>query len=291
MWFPSTLLPNSPLYDPQLFFTGTASWQIWKKPLGKTIAQMLCIGGARGGNGGTSSSTVGGGGGGSAAISRLIIPLELLPDILYIEVGAGSKGGAASGNALAGARSFISLQPNSTAANCYLASGNAAAATSTGITGGAAETIATTANCILASNGLFLAIAGEAGAGGGNGGGGTGQTALATKPLNGGCGAGGGANTGGSVTGAGLLPTITGGSGGASPTAGQSGITLWANGIAGFMSTSGAGGGGTATAATTGGAGGNGGLGSGGAGGGGSSNSTAGAGGRGGDGLVAIWCR
>lgn len=282
--FPQDLIGIAPHVDQQLFFTGGANWQTWRKPEGKCFAWMIAIGGAGGGAGGT-NSTSGGGGGGSGGLARLLIPLWMLPDTLYIQVGLGGIGTTVGVNGNSGTSSFISLQPNSTAANCYLASGHTAAGggTTSG-TGGSAEIVATVADCILASFGNFIAIAGVAG-GNQN----LSVTALATIPLSG--GVAGALGNSMNITGAGLIPTITGGVGSPiSPPAtnGGNGITLGGS-LTGFMACGGAGGGGGTS--NNGGNGGNGGFGSGGGGGGGSAASgTGGNGGNGGNGFVGIWC-
>jgi hypothetical protein len=298
--FPQDLTAISPNADQKLYFTGNASWLTWNKPLGKNYAFMLCIGGAAGGGGGGTSHTTGGGGGGSGGIARLFVPLFLLPNTLYIQVGAGGAGGSAGNAGTGGAKSYICTIPTTPggtplSANTLLVSGHTAATTGGGGTAsagsaGAGEVIATVAaDCQLAAIGSTLFVAGVAGIIGGSAAAGGNITALATIPLTGGASGAGSAAAGGNVTGAGEFPTITGGTGGASPTAGGSGYYLQ-GGATAFASVGGAGGGGTATAATTGGAGGNGGLGSGGGGGGGSASSTGGAGGKGGDGFIGIWC-
>ena len=290
--------PESQSADVKIFSTGTGgSWQTWNRPRGKSMCSILVIGAGAGGGGGMSgaSGTVrgGGAGGGSGAIARCIIPIYMLPDVLYVQVGVGGAGGAATVAGTAGQRSYISVAPNTTAANIVMQSGAAAAtggaAGSTGgsATAGAAETISTVTLCILAQAGVLTFIAGKIGAIGGVVGGGVGasNTLLTSSFLCG--GAGGGttpaANTdfaGGTQTGAGIFPTIAGGvSGGATHASG--GYIIQRP----FISYGGAGGG---TSQTTAGNGGNGATGSGGGGGGG--GVTGGRGGKGGDGLVIIQC-
>ena len=168
---PQDLVATSPLSDRQIFYIGNATWQTWRKPSGKSIAYMLCIGGAAGGGGGSSSSTTGGGGGGSGrhqpTADSVMDATRHFVHPWSVREGRGAVGRVRNG----GARSFISLQPNSTAANCYLASGHTAATggASAG-TAGAAEVVATTADCILASDGMVNFIAGVAGVAGGSSG-------------------------------------------------------------------------------------------------------------------------
>jgi hypothetical protein len=212
----------------------------------------------------------GGGGGGSGAIAKALVPIMSIPRTLFIQAGRGGIGGNAAGNGSAGERSYISIAPNTTAANIVMRSGNAAAtggaAGSTGgsATAGAAETISTSTLCIWSNFGLQTFIAGKIGAIGGVVGGGAGaaNALLTASQMNG--GAGGGttpaANTnfaGGAQTGAGLLPDITGGTGGGNPGPGSGGYTNPLNVLFGY---GGAGGGTGGAAATVGGAGGNGGF-------------------------------
>jgi hypothetical protein len=70
-------------------YTATGAWM---KPVGKSIAQVIAIGGGGGGCG--SSATNPGGGGGGGCVSSALIPLSLLPDSLTVEVGGGGAGGA-----------------------------------------------------------------------------------------------------------------------------------------------------------------------------------------------------
>lgn len=286
--------------DVQVFNAGS-QFQLWRKPRNKHMIFAIAIGSGSGGGGGFTAAigTVrgGGGGGASGAIARVLIPAMFVPDTLYVQVGRGGAGGAASGAGGAGARSYISIDPTvGTAAKTLLQSGAAAAtggaagSAAGSAAAGVAETISTTALCILSNMGINQFIAGKIGSIGGVVGGGAGasNTILTSHVLNG--GAGGGttpaANTefaGGAQTGAGLYPTIVGGTAGGNPGHGAGGsdtpLLRW-------LSYGGAGGGTGGAAGTVGGDGGGGGIGSGGGGGGG--GVTGGRGGRGGDGLVAI---
>lgn len=243
---------------------------------------MLCIGAGAGG-GSSGASNTGWGGGGSGAISRLTIPALFIPDRLYVQVGTSGAQNSA------GAESFISSQEMSTAVgDLFLVSGAAAAPAVSSTTGGAAETIATSALCKLSTFGIATFIAGVAGANGGNAPSIAGSNAavLSNIPLSGGGGGGGGgSNSGGNITGAGIYPTILGGSG--TGNAGNSGFTIYKP----FVSSGGSGGSGGSIisgSGANGGAGGNGGIGCGGGGGGG--GNVSGSGGIGGNGFVGIWC-
>lgn len=127
-------LPTSQLFHTQEFFwtasTAWTSWQIWKKPLGKSMAHIFMLGGWGGGWSGVvgaNSTAAGGWGGWSGSQTRVVMPLSLLPDNLYISVWASKTG--------AGIASYVSIYPSTTAnhtvgiANGWWAWGNAAGAT------------------------------------------------------------------------------------------------------------------------------------------------------------------
>lgn len=284
----------------------TSGFAIWRKPRGAANMSAIIIGAGGGGGGGHSAAAGnargGGGGGGSGAIVRFHVPLFLLPDQLYVQVGIGGEGGAATVDGSAGSLSYICAVPNISSGNGNIvqksggntaAQGGAKGTGGAGGAGGAGET-PTSFTTILAPwlallNGV--SVGGQAGVAGGaqTGAVGTSVTfAAGGLPVTGGAGGGGtpAANTnyaGGDITKpSGALewiPTVAGGA-----AAGGAGdcYQSWRP----FVSTGGSGGG-TNGASGTGGAGGCGGPGSGGGGGGG--GVTGGAGGRGGDGLVIIW--
>ena len=286
----------------EFFATGNTGFQIWQKPQGYSMAYILAIGGGSSGAGGATGAIdtgrTGGGGGGGGGQSRLIIPIFLLPDVLFIQVGRGglSVAGNTAGNA--GQRSTIQVSnwAGTSNHNLVLASGNAAAtAPAVAGTAGTGETVFTIANAFYANLGIMLAIAGGNGAAGSNGAAaGSSVTQFAQSITCGGAG-GGGVNTsdvntaGGNITALDLFPAISGGTA-VSGIAGNGG-----NGYHGFMphfyTCGGAGGGGLDTLEAAG-SGGAGGLGSGGGGGGGgtSGGGSGGRGGRGGDGYVSIVC-
>lgn len=152
---------------------------VWNKPRGCTFVSILCIGGGGGGGGGFTRAALGngagGGGGGSSACTRVFIPAYLLPDRLYIQVGAGGQGAASGGGtAGSGVLSYVTIHPAATitATNVIAVSGNAAATggvtgTASGTPGaGSAGSAATIANMPLAGLGFYQLIAGNIGASG-----------------------------------------------------------------------------------------------------------------------------
>jgi len=259
------------------YASDTNAWQTWTRPRNCKFVWIMCIGGGMGGQGGAGTTpTQAGSGGPSGALTRALFPANVLPDILYVQTGAGSNGGGgAAGQTTNNApgnpgRSFVSLTPSSAVVmNLVCTSGLAAGVGST-LT---PETAATVAAAGLLSLGNFISVAGTA------------TTSLSTTIVTG--GANGLTSTsaaGNNVTGIstpGLeIPTSAGGTGG---TGGDGG-----NGFQSFKplcSIGGASGGGNTGG--NGGRGGNGGIGSGG-GAGGPGSATGGTGGKGGDGLVII---
>lgn len=163
-------LIQNPQVDIKSYFGNSVAagvtWATWQKPRGKTMAYILAVG--QGGSGGTgvigANSTAGGGaGGGCAAASRLLIPLMLLPDTLYISAGNGPAG--------VGVMTYVSIRPNTTTNHLVLnatggnVGGNASAGT--GGTVGTAATAASLSTCPLAGAGVSLFLAGLTGIAGG----------------------------------------------------------------------------------------------------------------------------
>lgn len=256
---------------------GTNEWRSWIAPPNHSMCFILCFGGAGSGGGGQiAAGGAGGSGGGSGALARGLFTLNSIGRRLYVQVGQGGNSPAAAGAGNAGTRSFVSLQPNTTAANLILTSGaaNAGGGAASGGTVGAAGTVAAATTAILSNLGLNTFIAGVAGSLG-NATDGANLTALASVPVTGGAGGGGqsGSGAGGNIVAAGLIPAISRNSLNGE---GNAGYRLQTP----FLQTGGAGAGGGGAAI-----GGEGGVSSGGGGGAGGSG---GAGGRGGDGLVII---
>lgn len=303
-------LPRIKVANEQTFYalgaTGVVEWQPWVKPRNISMISIIDIGAGGGGGGGMTGAAGtargGGGGGGSGAITTLLIPAIFVPDILYVMVGRGGLGAAATGIGSSGDRSFVGMMPQNPAtvpmvicsSGAASSSGGAAGTAATGGAGGAAGTIAIMGGALGHNLGLFVPRAGQAGAAGGAQTGGTGNGTIHANvglPITGGAGGGGTpvANTdflGGAVSGiaGSLMPHSTFG-GTAGGGAGAHGMFLTGNPI---WTTTGGGGGGTNGAAGVGGRGGDAAYGSGGGGGGG--GVTGGAGGNGGNGLVIITC-
>jgi hypothetical protein len=288
-------------------FTLSSQWQTWRKPRGVKNVYMIGVGGGSSGAVGdnAAATNVGGNGGGSGGQTCVWIPAFFVPDVLYVQCGAGGRQPTTlvSGQLQqGGGPTYVAIEPSTTlTANMtvLLANGGQAASVSGGV-------LATIAGMPLAARGFYTFFAGQAGTSGGFAGNGNG-TAL-TFPTTGlmvmgGAGGGGGGNPTGGVGGsrsvpAGVpindffLPTQTGGIAAASATpagAGGSGVI-----VRNFIMNYGGLGGGGASSASGGvaGAGGNGAPGSGGGGSGGSTT-VAGANtlarpGNGGDGFVII---
>lgn len=287
--------------------TGTTAWQTWVKPKNAKFIQILAIGGGGGGGAGWSSSFNSGGGGGGGGAGGVILglyPANVLPNILYIQVGAGGVGGKLrSDPGTSGSVTAVSTGPTTDAVlRIIYASvgtfGGGGSGSVGGTAGGPAGTFADTPFSKLGINSYY------GGAGGANGGSvipSDGFSITIGNIVTG--GAGGGAlnasNTGtngGSITGAGLVPTIPGSLtiAGFVPDAssGYSSLpSMNSSNRVPMLFTGGAGGGANSSTSTgKGGNGGNGAFGCGGGGGGASNFSTTanGTGGNGGDGLVII---
>ena len=232
--------------DVQIFtgknLTAGQSTEIWHKPRGKTMIDILLIG--KGGNGGTGaigavSTAAGGGGGGSGGQTRLTMPLCLLPDVLYLSL---------MGLAATGAQySYISLMPSQAAGGGQpMSSGTLVSAAGGGNGGNAAGATAGSAGAAGAAASVSTmplgwayatALGGQAGIIGGTTGGGGALNIPVTGLLVCGGTGGGGVGAGGSVgsrggqyavtTGTPLFPahtsTLTAASATSPPTDGSSG--------------------------------------------------------------------
>ena len=297
----------------QVFYTkGVTDWQVWNKPNNCRFIFIMCIGGGGGGgagqNGAGSTSRQGGGGGGSASVSVAFYPSYVIPDTLFLQVGAGGIGGRGGITPLSGADgniSYVSVESNSTAINILLQSDTASAGG--GVVGGAGGTAGTGGTAwlgtgVISDCSFANSVAGQSGTTGGVAGTPTAIT-IGGVITTGGAGGGGysaGVNTGGSITGSSFIPTITGGGGNINLNGvdGSGGYCSLNPSLLGSIRqpiffTGGAGGG--TSNNFTGGAGGNASFGSGGGGGVGSTTggvgaNGSGAGGKGGDGLIIITC-
>ena len=278
-----------------IFYANGSTWQTWKKPRNCSHVFMIAIGSGGGGGGGIigvaggQSNVTGGGGGG---VTRAMFSANLLPDLLYVQVGLGGLGATTQGGTGgAGNKSYVSLTPTVTINNLVIVSGAiAATGGQSGAISNLGETVAvnTSANILPLSN--YTSTLGMSATQGF-------QTAQPTdlSPLtsqittSGGAGAPGAAGVS-AFNGAGwsattFSPKINGGIGSQfTGGTGDNGITIWKP----FFSVGGAGGGsGYDATLGTGGNGGNGGIGSGG-GAGGNGVLKFGNGGNGGDGIVFI---
>ncbi len=278
-------------------FTNAGSWVTWVKPRGAKHVNIFCMGSGGGGGGGfraAAGGRSGGAGGGAGGIVRTQFQASILPDLLYIYTGLGGVGGTggAAGIVTAGGngeKSYVCLTPSTaSSSNIVVTSGNVSArggsaGSTVTVTGGAGETIATTANAIFLNLGTFIAAVGILGSNS------SANTTTTITFINFPGAGGASTGTGGTVTGAGpfaSLPGGTNGSGATNAIPGRNGYML-TKPILGFMG--GSGGGGIQAGGTgTGGKGGDGSYGSGGGGGGSSETNTPGNGGKGGDGLVII---
>ncbi len=284
-------------------YTATNVIHQWTRPRGKSMLYAMAIGGGGGGGGGNTAAVgnvrVGGGGGGSGAMAKIIIPMFCIPETLYISIGPGGAGNAATIAGSNGDNTRIAVL-NNVAFNqdiLLLITGSTSArggATGTGTpgAGGAGEVAAGVAQCKYSFGGISQFLVGDTGASGGanTGAAGVARTILTSNLTSGG---GGGGTTpaansefaGGAVSGTSNgIPSLAGGTGGGNPGNGYAGWDTILNGI--FVPYGGSGGGTGGAALTVGGDGGAGAVGCGGGGGGG--GVTGGRGGRGGDGMAII---
>lgn len=281
-------LPRETRCYVQRFYDTGGSWIAWDMPRGISMLSILLLSGGSGGGGGMTGATGtnrgGGGGGGCSAMNRLVIPALFLPNRLYLMVGSGGKGGAATIGGSAGGTSWVSTEVDT--GNAFVVMGsNATTGGAPGTTSGGSGTgtlAATFSATRYTTLGNYLSTAGTNGTSGSTGSV-SALTPTATIFLTGG-GGGGGSTTsntnggGGDINAAGLMPAILGGAGNGQP--GSHAFTMQRP----FTATGGAGGSGSGNG--TGGTGGNGGIGCGGGGGGG--GITGGPGGDGGGGLIMI---
>lgn len=175
-------LPQVPGRNVQLFTLASTvtnvQWSTWTKPRGLSMAYMLLIGGGGGGGKGLAgvagTARGGGGGGGGSAMTKIIMPLEFLPDRLFVQVGAGGVGASdPATNSGPGILSYICIAPESGVTNTIGQSGGAGAtggANGTGVgnaAGGTAGSIAVLSNMSRIGMGQHAIIAGQDGSTGG----------------------------------------------------------------------------------------------------------------------------
>jgi len=296
MW--SDALPRNGITNWSAFYaqqnaTTTNGWLSWMKPAGCSWIYFFVLGAGGAGGGAQGGTTNGGGGGAAGAVTRLLIPASIIPDIIYIRPGQGGVG--SFGDGTSGTTSYVSIAPNITAQNLILSQVGGRAGLS-GSGGGLFGQAATSSSGIWMNVGLFVStqsVNGPNGATVTNTAGGDVTFGNAGIPTCAGGGGGSGSGAGGSIIGTGLMPTIPGGIGGTSG-AGQPGFRLGQPLAPGFklfplLFSGGSGGGGQSTSGITSGSGGKGSWGCGGGGGGGNAISyNPGTGGNGGDALILI---
>jgi hypothetical protein len=193
---------NNPNIDVQTFIgPATASsapeWRTWRKPRGAKFIYMIGVGsGSSGGCGLNSATTSGGGAGGpSGAQTVVMIPAMFVPDVLYVQTGAGGQQPAVlvSGALnVAGVASYVCISPYTsvTAAGTILfanggQTGTAAATSTTGGTASTAAIAATINNMPLAGRGFYQFFAGQAGTAGGTSSAGSLSSVAQTYPTTG----------------------------------------------------------------------------------------------------------
>lgn len=284
---PFNNLPDNTKVDWFLQPTSGTETHTWTKPSGCNFVYMIAVGGGgaggKGAAGGAGTTRSGGGGGGSGAISTLLVPAFLIPDTLFIRVGAGGLLGNGVATIISAYR-ISAAQEYLLVANSGGVGGNGTLASAGA--GGAAGTVATATTNPLASIGVFKAFAGSAGSPGSRlDVPGPNLTAIGYL-----CGGGGGAGTttisqaGGAILGQYFQPSsVTIVPGGVATGAGNGGFQFGSKRFAFF---GGSGGGSNTSGAGQGGNGGKGALGCGGGGGGG--GGVTGNPGNGGDGFVVI---
>jgi hypothetical protein len=186
-------------------------WQTWRKPRGVKNVYIIGAGGGSSGAVGTNAAATnaGGAGGGSGGQTSVWVPAMLIPDVLYVQCGAGGRQPAtlvAGATQVGGVPTYVALEPSTTLnpnMTLLLANGGVAGA----ITGG---TVATLADMPLAGRGLYSFFVGHPGTAGGAGGAGAGGTQtfpVSGIALMGGTGGGGGGSATGGVGGPLSVPT------------------------------------------------------------------------------------
>lgn len=272
-------------------------FQTWSKPPGISFVHIICIGAGAGGSGAypyvAGTAARGGSGGGAGALNSVFLPAYLVPDTLYINIGIGGAGGAASNVAgtanvaQAGTSTYVTFYPVQGAAYSFCMANPGGAGTvpsaGAGAIGGNAGATATSTFFPNSQVGLRNYVGGQAGGTGGQNGA---TSVTAVYRITG--GGGGSGNTVGNVIGTGASILMSGEyalQGVASSPAGQDGSKI--QDLIKFLSA-----GGTGASSSTTISGSNGGWGGFGSGGGGGSvgPGIGGAGGNGGDGLVIITC-
>lgn len=124
------------------FEFATPGWHAFTKPRGARLIYLRCFGAGGGGGGGfTRASGVAGGGGGGGVYGSGYYgwcPASQFPDVVYVYVGEGGAGGAASSDGTAGEHSGIAVALGLTNANLIASAGALGAAGGQPGRGGAA---------------------------------------------------------------------------------------------------------------------------------------------------------
>ena len=191
-------------------FTLSSQWQTWRKPRGVKNVYMLGVGGGSSGTVGanTAATNAGGQGGGSGGQTCVWIPAFFVPDVLYIQCGAGGRHPTTLVSLQlqqGGGPTYVAIEPSSTlTANMTVLLANGGPS---GVTNGG--TLATIAGMPLAARGSYTFFAGQAGTAGGAAGAGSGGNQ--TFPVSGimvmgGSGGGGGGSATGGIGGALSVP-------------------------------------------------------------------------------------
>lgn len=198
----------------------TGDWQPWVKPRNCSWVFMMAVGGGGGGAAGQSgaagSNRQAGGGGGGGSVSKIWIPGDFLPDVIYIFCGRGGAGGTPSlGAGTTGQNTFVSMTANSTnIADLILSANGGANGTAAGGAGGAAIAL----NTLIGQHlGMIITAAGGSGTSGGGAGAPGVNLVFGTSGIiiTGGTAGGGAPNTAnetkaGDITGAGKVNTLPG---------------------------------------------------------------------------------
>jgi hypothetical protein len=175
---------NNPNIDVQTFIgrataLSVPEWQTWRKPRGAKFIYMIGVGsGSSGGCGLNSATTSGGGAGGtSGAQTVVMIPAMFVPDVLYVQTGAGGQQPAVlvSGAVnVAGVTSYVCISPYTTVAAAgtilFANGGQTGTAAATSTNGGTSTTTASQTNLAsmpLAGRGFYQSLGGQLGSAGG----------------------------------------------------------------------------------------------------------------------------
>jgi hypothetical protein len=201
-------------YDPST--SQNFGWYALSLPVNKTMVSMYCMGGGGGGGLAYSGATAGGGGGGGggAGSSSLLVPRILLPDTVFIKVGAGGVTLSTG----PGSNTTVSWIPNPTTArdSFCLGIGGSVGGSGTFSAGGAGGVGGSVSNPLshaaLASVGIYSSWAGADGGAGNTVASGA-ASYVTLQSCNGGTG-GGGANVttfsaGGAIAAQSVYPIVS----------------------------------------------------------------------------------